>query len=190
MVKQINYVLIAEGLTGDSEVLFFPTPELAKAKFDELVNPFKSIIKDLSEDEIEELIFSDDVHRIRIYTGVNEQADALLNDCDRFITWESIYIDEYATHYIAELSEWVDESNISFYPKDIAIIKYNDLIDESIQIAKDHHGIEINRYDQSTWQTENGTVFTEAIDTTINHSDAFFGYSDVYYTYRIGEILQ
>jgi hypothetical protein len=191
MAKQINYLLIAQGLTGDSSVQFFPTPELAKQAFDNLTQPLIKVCMDNGCNPDDEDVFypTKDGKGVRFNSGELETLDELICENNEYYEWNTITAPDDVTHYIAEFNEYVDESSISFHTKDEATTKYNDLIDQSIQIAKDHHGVEINRYNQSTWETENGTVFSEPIDTTVNHTDAFFGYSDVYYTYRCGQIL-
>ena len=41
-MKLVHYVLIAQQLTGDSEILFFPTPTQAMDKYRELTDPLLS----------------------------------------------------------------------------------------------------------------------------------------------------
>lgn len=191
MTKQLNYLLIAEGLTGDSKVYFYATPELAEKAFKIQTEPLIKACIDGGADEEEENVFYSlkDGKAWRFNTGELDELDKLLNECNLYIEWGIATVDNDVTHYIAEFSEWVDESTISFYTKDTSTIRYNDLIDEGITIAAEHHDIHINRYDQSTWVHEGNTVFSEPIDTSVNHTDVFFGYNqDTYYTIRCGEI--
>lgn len=191
MSKQLNYLMVVEQLTGDSRVMFFATPELAKQAFDNLTQPLIKVCMENYYDTDEQDVFyhTKEGKGVRFNSGELEALDDLIGDNNVYYEWDSVEVADDVTHYVAEFSEWVDEGGITFHAKDNAVKVYNDRIDDGLQIAKDHHGHSINRYDKSTWESgEKGTLFTEAIDTSVNHSDAFFGYSDVYYTYRCGEI--
>lgn len=191
MAKQLHYLLIAEGLTGDSDVYFYATPELAEQAFKNLIKPLVDACMNNHYDTEEQDVFYHlkEGKAVRFNSGELDALDEYLSECNRYVEWGTATVKDDVTHYIAEFSEWVDESTITFYNTEQAKIKYNDGIDEGISIAKEHHTIEINRHDQSTWTHEGNTVFSEPIDTSVNHSDAFFGYNqDTYYTIRCGEI--
>lgn len=191
MGKQLNYVMVAEQLTGDSRVMFFTTPELAKKAFDDLTQPLISVCMDTYYDTDEQDVFyyTKEGKGVRFNSGELEELDELIGDTNVYYEWGTVDVTDDVTHYVAQFSEWVDESDIDFYNKDTAVIRHKSLIDEGLQVAEDHHGYIIDRNDQSTWENaERGTIFSEDVHTSPNHIDTFFGYSDVYYTIRSGEI--
>lgn len=191
MSKQLNYLMVAEQLTGDSRVMFFATPELAKAAFDNLTQPLIKVCEDNYYDTEEEDVFyyTKEGKGVRFNSGELEELDELIGDTNVYYEWGTVDVADDVTHYVAQFSEWVDESDIDFYTKDTAVIRQNSLIDEGLQIAEDHHGYTIDRQDKTTWECEeNGTIFSEDVDASVNYTDVFFGYTDVYYTIRCGEI--
>ena len=193
MSKQLNYLMVAEQLTGDSRVMFFTTPELAKQGFDNITQPLIKIWADMGcnphYDDDDVFYSVKDGKGIRFNSGQLEELDELIGHTNVYYEWGTVDVADDVTHYVAQFSEWVDESDIDFYTKDTAVIRHNSLIDEGLQIAEDHHGYIIDRNDQSTWENaERGTLFSEDVHTSPNHIDTFFGYSDVYYTIRRGEI--
>jgi len=116
--------------------------------------------------------------------------DGLLGECNHYYYVNSVEVADDVNTFIAEFSEWVDESTIEFFNKETAIIKYNDMVDDTLKIMNDKQRDNevVNRYDNTTWETDdNGTLFSE-IDNEDGSTDAFFGFTDVYFTYRIGEI--
>lgn len=183
--------MVCEQLTGDSWVMFYQTPELAEKAFNNLVQPLIEVCKSNGYD-----VEDSDV----CYTFVGKQAwrfnaqeldalDELIGETNVYYEWGSVTVNDDVTHYFAEFSEWVDEGTITFHTAEEAKIKYNDAIDNTL-IAANERGHEINRYDQSTWENEEGmTLFSEPIDTSVNYSDAYFGYElDPTFTFRCGEI--
>lgn len=193
MNKQLNYLMIAKQLTGNSSVFFYATPELAKKAFDNCTKPLITVCSENGcepDDEQKVLFLLKDGKGIKFIGGeLDELDDLFIGGSDVYYEWGSIAVADDVTHYVAEFSNCVDKSSITFYTKNDAVITYNNRIDDGIQIANDNHGSGINRYDQSTWECKDrGIVFREAIDTSINYSDAFFRYSDTHHTYRCGEI--
>lgn len=187
-MKQINYVIIAEGLTGDSEVLFFNTPEQAEQKFKDLTEPLLAVCRAESLEEGDTFYNDENGKGWRFNNGENDMLDELLNDTNRYIKWDSISVMDVYTMYVAEFSEHVDDSNIMYFTNADAHSFYSDRINEGIAIAKDHKNIIIDRYNTETWtDNENNTMFQETVGKP--YLEAFFGYDiDCYYTYRLGAI--
>lgn len=191
MAKQINFLLIAQGLTGDGNVYFYATPELAEQAFKNLTQPLTDICINNYYDTDKHDVFEtfQDDKAMRFNSGILDALDILIGGSNIYYQWGTVTVDDHVTHYIAEFNEWLDESKITFHNAEQAKIKYNDAIDEGISIAASHHHIHINRYDQSTWEHEGNTVYSEPINTKLNHTDVFFGYSsDAFYTIRCGSI--
>jgi hypothetical protein len=84
---------------------------------------------------------------------------------------------------VADFSEYFDESKLTFYNKQDAIITYNDMVDDALVDNKD-----VNRYDNTTWEDEDEVTLFSETDNGDGSTDAFFGILDVYWTYRIGKI--
>jgi hypothetical protein len=186
-MKQLHYVLIAQHLTGDSSVHFFPTSAKAQRFFDNKVTPLLEICykNKLEEDDV--YSFGQTKNIVRFDIGYNDELDALLGECNHYYRLDTIEVDDDVTHYVAEFSEWVDESNIKFFTENEAREVWNDKVDDSIVIASHHERCEINRYNQDTWESDGVTVFQQTDED--NHSDAYFGFStDFTWTYRIGKI--
>jgi hypothetical protein len=186
-MKTLHFVLIAQHLTGDSSVHFFPTRAKAQRFFNNEVKPLLEICErnELEEDEV--YLFEETKDSVRFNSGYDKELDSALGECNHYYHLATVEMVDDVDCYIADFSEWVDESIIKFYKKEDAVIKYNDMVDESIALMNDA-GFEVNRYDQNTWETkQNGTVFSET-DNDDGSTDAFFGYTDMYYTYRIGKI--
>jgi hypothetical protein len=186
-MKTLHFVLIAQHLTGDSSIHFFPSRSRANRFFNNKVKPLLEICErnELEEDEVYE--FGETKDFVRFDSGYNDELDLALNECNHYYYVDSIEVEDDVDCYVAEFSENVDESGINFFKKEDAIIKYQDLIDESI-ILLNNRGLGVNRYDNTTWECEdNGTLFMET-DKEDGSTDAFFGHTDVYYTYRIGKI--
>jgi hypothetical protein len=186
-MKVLHFVLIAKHLTGDSEVVFFPSRLKAERFFNIKVAPLLEICERNELEEDDAYSFGQTKNIVRFDSGYNEELDLALNECNHYYYLGQVEVEDDVDTYIADFSEWVDESTIEFYKKSDAIIKYNDKVDEGIVMSNDR-SMDINRYDQSTWETEdNGTVFSET-DNDDGSTDAFFGVTDVYWTYRIGKI--
>jgi hypothetical protein len=64
------------------------------------------------------------------------------------------------------------------------------MVDDNLMMMNDSRRDDdgVNRYDNNTWEDENGTIFSEIDNADDGSTDAFFGYTDVYFTIRIGEI--
>lgn len=187
MTKFVHYLLIARALPKDSEVLFFQTVEEAKNEFHKRVNELFEL-----DDNLENGVHYDriDAYAIRFHAGEHEELSAQLDYQDQYFHVGTQDVDIDCTHYVAEFSEYTDESNINFFTKEKATIAYNDLVDDGIQIQHTHKRNQepVNRYDQTTWEDEKiGTLFSET-DNNDGSTDAFFGYDDNYWVYRIGAI--
>ena len=174
-MKVLHFVLIAQHLTGDSKVVFFPSRLKAERFFQNAVTPLLEICERNNLEEDEAYSFGQTKDIVRFDSGYDEELDAKLGDSNHY-------------YYVAEFSEWVDESTISFHNREDALVKYHDLVDDSIITLNNspYHG-GVNRYDNSTWESEDGTLFQET-DNDDGSTDAFFGHTEVYYTYRIGKI--
>jgi len=190
-MKLVHYVLIAQQLTGDSEILFFPTQTDAMNKYRELTDPLLSICltKNLEHEDVFDYNYNDggQPHTSRFNSGHDEDLDNLLGENNTYYEVTTLQIPDDATHYVCLFSEYVDESSVVFFNKADAIKHYNNMVDNDIEAADDFAEYGIKRYDQSTWeQTGTQTLFSE--DHKSTHTDAFFGYDDVYWTNRIGSI--
>jgi hypothetical protein len=187
-MKQLHYVLIAKHLPSDSEVQFFPTREEADTYFNSCVQPLLKVCIDNELEEDEAYSYGQTNNIIRFDSGYDEELDSLLGECNHYYYVNSVEVADDVNYYVADFSEWVDESTIEFYNKETAIVKYNDMVDDVIESVNDRHRYGVNRYDNNTWESDdNGTLFSEA-DNDDGSTDAFFGHTDVYFTFRIGEI--
>jgi hypothetical protein len=189
-MKQLHYVLIAKHLPSDSEVSFFPTREQADAFFNSHVEPLLKVCIDNELEEDEAYSYGQTKNIVRFDSGYDEELDGLLGECNHYYYVNSVEVADDVNYFVAELSEWVDESTIEFCNKQNAIIKYNTMVDDNLMMLNDYRRDEnsVNRYDNSTWEDENGTIFSEIDNADDGSTDAFFGYTDVYFTIRIGEI--
>jgi hypothetical protein len=186
-MKQLHYVLIAIHLPSDSEVYFFPTREQADAFFKSQVEHLLKVCIDNELEENEVYSYGQTKNTIRFDSGYDEDLDSFLGECNHYYHVDSIEVADDVNFFVAEFSEWVDESTIKFYNKETAIVKYNDMVDDCIKdMNLCRNGYVVNRYDNTTWDDEDGTMFSENTDD--GSTDAFFGYTDVYFTLRIGEI--
>lgn len=188
-MKVLHFVLIAQHLTGDSSVHFFPTRAKAQRFFDNKVKPLLEICERNELEEDEAYSFGQTKDYVRFDSGYDEELDEILGQCNHYYRVDSVEVADDVDCYIAEFSEWVDESVITFYPKAEAITTYNDMVDEGIEASSRYARCDINRYDQSTWESEGeGTMFQES-DNEDGSTDAFFGWDiDCYWTTRIGKI--
>ena len=189
-MKQLHYVLIAKHLPSDSEVSFFPTREQADAFFNSHVEPLLKVCIDNELEEDEAYSYGQTKNIIRFDSGYDEELDGLLGECNHYYYVNSVEVTDDVNYFVAELSEWVDESTIELCNKQNAIIKYNTMVDDNLMMLNDYRrDVDgVNRYDNTTWDDENGTIFSEIDNADDGSTDAFFGYTDVYFTIRIGEI--
>ena len=186
MAKQIHYLIIATHLPSDSEVVFYDKVEDAKAEFQKRTQEIFALDSNL-EDEVD--FWCEDDWAVRFNAGNNEALSNFLGDVDHYFKVGTQDVEDDCTHYVADFSEYVDECNIKFFNKQTAIETYNDMIDEGISMQHNNRNQNpVSRYDQDTWEDEDyGTLFMET-DNSDGSSDAFFGFSYVYWTYRIGEV--
>ena len=189
-MKQLHYVLIAKHLPSDSEVSFFPTREQADAFFNSHVEPLLKVCIDNELEEDEVYSYGQTKNIIRFDSGYDVELDGLLGECNHYYHVDSVEVADDVNYFVAELSEWVDESTIEFFNKQNAIIKYSTMVDDNLLLLNDYRMYEdgVNRYDNTTWDDENGTIFSEIDNADDGSTDAFFGYTDVYFTIRISEI--
>ena len=178
--------MVATHLPSDSELIFFKTVEEAKAEFKKRTQELFEL--DGLEEDIDYSI--EDEYAVRFNSGENEELSALLEDVNHYFKVGTQDVQDDCEYYIAEFSEWVDESSIEFFNKEQAIIKYNDMVDDNLMMMNDSRMYEdgVNRYDNNTWEDENGTIFSEIDNADDGSTDAFFGHNDVYFTIRISEI--
>lgn len=188
-MRTLHFVLIARNLTGDSEVLFFTSKLEAEFYFKSKVKPLLDICerKELAEDEV--YSFGKTKNIVRIDSGYDEELDAALGECNTYFFLGEIEADEDITHYVADFSEWVDESVIDFFTEEKAKEVWNDKIDEEIVLASQYQGVEISRYHQDTWEDESGMTLYQETHYSDMYSDAYFGYSiEMSSTFRVGVI--
>lgn len=195
MAKQINYLLIARELTGDSELLFFDTLEQAKAEYSERTQEIFN-----SDETLEEGVdFEYDTHwkllrgqdeAITFKGSDSEKLSALLNYIDHYFLVGCQEVEDDCTHYLADFSEHLDLSHVTFFNKEDAFTQYNKLVEDGIKMQNDYSRNTDNvlRDDKSTWEDDKfGTLFGEGVNDD-GSTEAFFGFSDVYWIYRVGEI--
>ena len=189
-MKQLHYVLIAKHLPSDSEVHFFPTREQADVFFNSHVEPLLKVCIDNELEEDEAYSFGQTKNIVRFDSGYDAELDGLLGECNHYYHVNSVEVADDVNYFVAELSEWVDESTIEFFNKETAIVKYNDMVDDTLKIMNDSRRDDegVNRYDNNTWDDDDGTMFSEIDNGEDGSTDAFFGFTDVYFTYRISEI--
>jgi hypothetical protein len=110
----------------------------------------------------------------RFNGGENVALDELIGGVNHCYQIGSAKVNDDVTHYVADFSEYVDESTISFWNEQSATEHYNDLIDNELEMANDRgHGID--RYDQTTWNNEEGmTLFQESIGKP--YGECYFGW--------------
>jgi hypothetical protein len=179
MAKQIHYLIIATHLPSDSELIFFKTVEEAKAEFKKRTQELFAL--DGLEEDIDYSI--EDEYAVRFNSGENEELSALLEDVNHYFKVGTQDVEDDCEYYVVDFSEYVDEVTITFYNKQNAIIAYNDMVDEALAGNKD-----VNRYDNTTWEDDDDVIIFSETDNGDGSTDAFFGISDVYWTYRIGKI--
>ena len=191
-MKTLHYILIARHLTGDSEVLFFPTAEKAADHYDGLVKPITTLC--VSEHLDEDVFYkcnTDSKGVIvgwRFNSGENDALDELLSDdCNHYYELGQVEVDDDVTHYVVQFSEWVDDTDIRFYNERQALQSLTELVNEGIQMCEDYEGHKIDRADCSTWNNSEGmTLFSETSNTHL--IDVYFGYGDTTSTVRFGNI--
>lgn len=195
-MKQLHYVLIAKHLTGDSEVQFFETRKEAVRCFKGLTKPLLDICMKNELEEDEAYSFGQTRDIVRFDSGYDEDLDKALGECNHYYCMGVVEVNEDVTHYVAEFSEWVDESTIRFFTEEKAKEVWNDMIDDDIEKAESYHNLKINRYDQTTWEDKSGMTlfqeshYTDTRFTNNSYSDVYVGYSSEYtWTYRIGKII-
>jgi hypothetical protein len=187
MAKQIHYLIIATHLPSDSEVLFFPTVEEARAEFQKRTQEIFALDENL-EEELD--YWCEDEWAVRFNAGNNEALSNFLGDVDHYFKVGTQDVEDDCECYIADFSEHVDEVNIKFFNKQDAVKRYDEMVAEGIAMQHSHNRNQnpVDRNDQSTWEDEDyGTLFTET-DNEDGSTDAFFGFSDIYWTYRIGKV--
>lgn len=161
MAKQIHYLLIATHLPSDSEILFFKTVDEAKAEFKKRTQELFAV-DGLEEDND---YWMEDEWAVRFNSGNNEELGAMLEEVDRYFKVGTQDVEDDCDFYVADFSEYVDESRITFFNRENAVIAYNDLVESALAIEGD-----VNRYDQTTWEDESGvTLFSETDNLSLIH---------------------
>jgi len=184
-MKNVNALLIARQLTGDSEVLFFDNPVEAILAYQSLTNPLFRIISenDITEDEgVYERY--DNPFAVRFNGGELSELDEteLMDGGNVYVEVVSKQVYDDVTHYFADFSEYVDDSTILFHNKESITELYNNTVDSELSAINTLNvGTKIVRGDESTW----GDVFCE--DDA--KQQTFFGFGDIYGTYEVGEIV-
>jgi len=177
-MKTLHYVMITKHLTGDSEVLFFDSSAKARDYFIAVTNPLLKVCLDeqLVEGEVyfPTLDAKGNVSMWRFNGGENVALDELIGEVNHCYQIGSAKVNDDVTHYVADFSEYVDESTISFWNEKQAIEQYNDLIDNELEMANDN-GFYINRYDNTTWVDDEGKIlFQEEIG--LPYGECYFGW--------------
>ena len=180
MAKQIHYLLIATHLPSDSKVLFFKTVDEAKAEFKKRTQ-YLFAVDGLEEDND---YWMEDEWAVRFNSGNNEELGAILEEVDHYFKVGTQDVEDDCDFYVTDFSEYVDESRITFFNRENAVIAYNDLVESALAIEGD-----VNRYDQTTWEDESGVTLFSETDNDDGSTDAFFGMNDIYWTYRIGKVI-
>jgi|LauGreDrversion4_2_1035121.scaffolds.fasta_scaffold12689_9 hypothetical protein len=184
MAKQIHYLIIATHLPSDSEILFFKTVEEAKAEFQKRTQGLFAVDK-LEEDED---YWIEDEWAVRFNSGNNQELSGILGDVDHYFKVGTQDVEDDCDCYVADFSEHVDDVMITFFNKQGAVNAYNNMVDGSIAVHNECSEKQIDRKNENTWEDEDyGTLFMES-DNDDGSTDAFFGVSDVYWTYRIGKV--
>ena len=184
-MKLIHYVLIAKTLTGDSEVKFFDKEFKAKEYFRERTEPLLAICREEGLEEDDVYYEGENRQSWRFNAGESEALDAELGECNTYIAWATVEVNDDVTHYFAEYSDWVDDSSITFYNETDARIFYESSVMDALDTAE-YQDVYIDRADTKTWQVDGQpTYFTENETKT----EAFFGFdSDMYWTVVLGEL--
>ena len=180
MAKQIHYLIIATHLPSDSKVLFFKTVDEAKAEFKKRTQDLFAV-DGLEEDND---YWMEDEWAVRFNSGNNEELGAILEEVDHYFKVGTQDVEDDCDFYVTDFSEYVDESRITFFNRENAVIAYNDLVESALAIEGD-----VNRYDQTTWEDESGVTLFSETDNDDGSTDAFFGMNDIYWTYRIGKVI-
>lgn len=198
-MKKLNYILYASGLTGDSNILFFNTAKEATDKFTEITGKLLQICltKNLAQNEAFDYYVTDNAYRFN--AGYDEDLDAEIGDADAYYRlFTNVDVPDTTTHYVATFTEHVDGSYVDFFNMSDAITNYNKIVDDDINEANKHsNDFDIDRTDESTWSEDDTQYFSESIIVTTPHTfpfanahkDAFFGYLDIFWTYRYGKII-
>lgn len=174
--------MVATHLPSDSELHFFKTREEAQAEFQKRTQPLLAI-EGLEEDDD---YYTTD-NGVRFYSGNNEELSGELGDVDHYFEVNTVEVNDDCECYIADFSEHVDDSTVTFLNREDALFRYNDLVDDGIDMCVQlWEGV--NRYDNNTWEGSDGSTLFSEIDNEDGSTDAFFGFSAIYWTYRIGKI--
>ena len=179
MTKLVHYLMVATHLPSDSELIFFKTTEEAKAEFKKRTQELFEL--DGLEEDIDYSI--EDEYAVRFNSGGNEELSALLEDVNHYFKVGTQDVEDDCEYYVADFSEYVDESKVTFFNRENAVITYNDMVDDALVDNKD-----VNRYDNTTWEDDDEVTLFSETDNGDGSTDAFFGILDVYWTYRIGKI--
>ena len=109
---KVYYVLIAYGLTGDSEILFYPTKDAAETKFNNVVNPLLKVCdkNELTDDDFYQ---PNGGNSWRFNSGECEELDLLIGETNMYITWGNSDIKTFGenietepSHCLVTFSEW------------------------------------------------------------------------------------
>ncbi len=184
-MKTIHYLMIARHLTGDSEILFFDSKEEAVIKFNVLTMPLLTICRENNGYDALETVITDGYDNpfaVRFNGADLPDLDAQLNYCNTFFSVGECTVDDDFTHYVAEFSEWVDESQVNFFNEEDANTKYIAMIEYATsEVTAD--GFLHNRINENTIIDEDDVTLLQ-----ISENEVYFGYSDPNWTIRINPI--
>jgi len=188
-MKVLHYVIICSHLTGDSSVHVYPTAQAAQEHFDNCVQPLLQICRnneiEIDGDIVTEYNYGQQRRAYRFNSGEHDALDEVIGECNWYYEIGMVNVQDDVTAYVAQFSEWVDESDVTFCTETEAVQKYEELVKECIENAAVYSRYTIDRKDKITWENGEGmTLFSE--ETNGLSTDAYFGYTDPTFTIRKG----
>lgn len=188
-MKVLHYVMICSELTGDGEVHVYTTAQAALEHYDDCVQPILQICHnneiEIDGDIATEYIYGSNRRAHRFNAGEHDALDVVIGETNVYYEIGEVTVQDDVTAYVAQFSQWVDESDVTFCTPDEAAKKYEELVKECIENAEVYDGIRIDRKDKPTWDNSEGmTLFSEENDGLTQ--DAYFGHDDPTFTIRLG----
>lgn len=173
--------MICSELTGDSSVHVYPTEQAALEHFDDCVQPILQICLknniELDGDAVTEYHHSKG-RAFRFNAGIHEALDEINGEANMYYKLGRVTgVDDDVTHYLAQFSQWVDESTVDFYNEKDTNHLYESLVQEGIDDAAHYDGIVIERHDKNN-------AFAETTDGV--STEVYFGVSEPTMTIRKG----
>lgn len=184
MTNQISYLIICSQYISDGKVLFFNTPEEAKAEYTRRVSELLSI-----PNLVKDVDYEQDEYSTLFYGARNEELAARLDNINTYFRWNVRNLDSNKTHYIAEFSEEVTDASVQFVTEAEALCSYNKKVEDTLCRYNSNpiQGL-VKRTHRESWKSEDfGTLFDEEIrqDGSIQ---AEFGFHNELFSLRMGRI--